>query len=75
MLEQRPGGEVSGPLGQECSRNSQSKGSEVGRYLACSMAGRPVWLEGREQDRVEGGESRRARLGGRFVSCNETFGI
>ena len=29
-------------------RDSQSKGSEVGRYLACLRAGRSVWLEGRD---------------------------
>lgn len=28
-------------------RNSQSKASAVGRYPVRSIAGRPVWLEGR----------------------------
>lgn len=30
-------------------RDSQSKGSEVGRYVACLIARRPVWLEGRDK--------------------------
>lgn len=49
-------------------RHSQSKGSEVGRYLACSIAGRPVCLEGREQGREWEGPAQRS-----LVGCSEAL--